>query len=352
MGQAIKDKRTRHSPFWSGDRLPLGRSRTFSSDSLNTVRNFMTDQFCDHSLRTEGGSPPLHFKHNHLRLQSLSFHATDYGMPFGKVALTIPSIEDICLVQFSLSGTARIVSNGQEIELKRGELCVLNSKAPVSETFDHDYRHLTVRIPMDRINTVLRQELGRSDLSFEPVMQSTRVDGAAAAFGHLVRTICDDLDAGVTAYRHERAAEVVEDTLTRLLLASVPHRHAQDYNAPRTSPAPYYIRRIEKYLREVASIDEPITLDTLVDVSGVKARTLHASFRRFRSVTPMTYVKNYRLDTAHQRLREAAGKGAGSVTEIAMMCGFNHLSKFAHDYRERFGQLPSDTLKGLGAFGR
>jgi len=33
-----------------------------------------------------------------------------------------------------------------------------------------------------------------------------------------------------------------------------------------------------------------------------------------------------------------------SVTEVALSCGFNHLSKFAKSYRERFGELPSETL--------
>jgi transcriptional regulator GlxA family with amidase domain len=35
----------------------------------------------------------------------------------------------------------------------------------------------------------------------------------------------------------------------------------------------------------------------------------------------------------------------GSVTSIALAAGFSHLGRFSHDYAERFGERPSETLK-------
>jgi AraC-like DNA-binding protein len=37
-----------------------------------------------------------------------------------------------------------------------------------------------------------------------------------------------------------------------------------------------------------------------------------------------------------------------SVTVIAMACGFTHMSRFALEYRRRFGERPSDTLRRVG----
>jgi AraC family ethanolamine operon transcriptional activator len=37
--------------------------------------------------------------------------------------------------------------------------------------------------------------------------------------------------------------------------------------------------------------------------------------------------------------------GAESVQSVAASWGFWHLSRFASDYRQMFGQLPSDTLR-------
>lgn len=62
----------------------------------------------------------------------------------------------------------------------------------------------------------------------------------------------------------------------------------------------------------------------------------------------MTYLKNCRLVLANRQLREGADSGL-TVTEVALACGFTHLSKFARDYFERFGERPSATLKRLGS---
>ena len=80
--------------------------------------------------------------------------------------------------------------------------------------------------------------------------------------------------------------------------------------------------------------------------SGVSARSLHAGFRRFRDATPMGYLKNYRLAMARKALK-AGGQGGVSVTNVALACGFTHLSKFARDYHERYGERPSDTLRAM-----
>jgi AraC-like DNA-binding protein len=58
----------------------------------------------------------------------------------------------------------------------------------------------------------------------------------------------------------------------------------------------------------------------------------------------MAYLRNVRLDLARFELKQKSS-GSTSVTEVAMNCGFSHLSKFASAYKERFGELPSETLR-------
>ena len=60
------------------------------------------------------------------------------------------------------------------------------------------------------------------------------------------------------------------------------------------------------------------------------------------ALSPGEVLRNMRLDAAHAQL--ARNDGA-SVTEVALNCGFSHLSRFAACYRERFGQLPRDTSR-------
>ena len=44
--------------------------------------------------------------------------------------------------------------------------------------------------------------------------------------------------------------------------------------------------------------------------------------------------------------------GNGSVTDIAMRFGFRELGRFAGDYRARFGESPSETLRRGSSRGR
>ncbi len=106
--------------------------------------------------------------------------------------------------------------------------------------------------------------------------------------------------------------------------------------------APYYVKRALSFMREHA--DQTITMETLVEQSGVSARTLYAGFQRFHGATPMAFLKTERLQRARADLL-AADPAQVSVTEIATKWNLFHLSKFASDYRKAFGEPPSATLK-------
>ena len=106
--------------------------------------------------------------------------------------------------------------------------------------------------------------------------------------------------------------------------------------------APYYVRRVENYIRGHAH--EPISADDLVSVGGVSARSIYNGFRRFRSTTPMGYLKAVRLDMARDALIRGRRRGTTSVTEAATAAGYTNLSQFSRDYKARFREAPSRTL--------
>ena len=55
----------------------------------------------------------------------------------------------------------------------------------------------------------------------------------------------------------------------------------------------------------------------------------------------------YLRDARFARVREAlrCAKAAENVTGIAMSLGFTHMGRFSVEYRKRFGESPSETLK-------
>jgi len=88
---------------------------------------------------------------------------------------------------------------------------------------------------------------------------------------------------------------------------------------------------------------DPLSLGDIAQASGVPTRTLLESFKRFRNTSPIRYLRDVRLDEAREALI------AGSVStaaEAAMSAGLMHLGRFSREYAERFGEKPSDTLRG------
>ena len=92
-----------------------------------------------------------------------------------------------------------------------------------------------------------------------------------------------------------------------------------------------------------ANLHEPIDLENLARIAEVPPRTLERHFRTFLNATPLAWVRRMRLTRARQALIDA--DATETVTDVALVCGFSQLGRFAAQYREHFGELPSDTLR-------
>jgi AraC-like DNA-binding protein len=73
-------------------------------------------------------------------------------------------------------------------------------------------------------------------------------------------------------------------------------------------------------------------------------------FRRFRNTTPMGYLRVVRLELARTELIRG-GQRALSVAAVANALEFAHLGRFARDYKARFGEPPSRTLRRSDVIG-
>ncbi len=96
-----------------------------------------------------------------------------------------------------------------------------------------------------------------------------------------------------------------------------------------------------------AHLRESLTVGCVASAAGVSPRTLQATFRAVVRTTPTAYIRSVRLDRARADLADRGGPG--TVTEVATRWGFNHLGRFAADYRTRFGESPSQTRRASRA---
>jgi len=90
-------------------------------------------------------------------------------------------------------------------------------------------------------------------------------------------------------------------------------------------------------------LSEPVDLEGLALVAGVRPRTLESHFRMFLGTTPLGWVRRMRL--THARIELERARADATVTDIALASGFNQLGRFAANYRAVFGEAPSMTLR-------
>jgi transcriptional regulator GlxA family with amidase domain len=62
-------------------------------------------------------------------------------------------------------------------------------------------------------------------------------------------------------------------------------------------------------------------------------------------MAPSQYVRNIRLDHAHQDL-VTSDRSYTTVSDVAVRWGFGHTGRFAVLYRQTYGQSPHVTLRG------
>ena len=107
------------------------------------------------------------------------------------------------------------------------------------------------------------------------------------------------------------------------------------------SPAlPSDLVRALKWLR--GHLFELDWLGQLARVAGVRPRTLETHFKMFLGTTPLGWARRMRLARARRELLRSRART--TVTDIAFANGFSQLGRFAAQYREVFGELPSATL--------
>ena len=88
---------------------------------------------------------------------------------------------------------------------------------------------------------------------------------------------------------------------------------------------------------------EIVSMTEVAEAAGVSLRALQTAFQRLRGCSPRAALGEIRLLAARERLSNPAS--AGTVSDVAMDCGFTHLGRFSAAYRDRFGETPSTTLR-------
>ena len=107
-------------------------------------------------------------------------------------------------------------------------------------------------------------------------------------------------------------------------------------------PSIYHRFEVDKAIAYMsAHIDERITVNQLAGYVNLSESSFSHIFKQITNQTPIKYLSSIRLKRAKAMLIN----GEGSVTEIAIKCGFNSSSYFTACFYKAYKALPSDYIK-------
>lgn len=321
---------------------PLQRHVLFTSSAIEETQSAVSSVFCRHTLSARKQTQPtLDARMHHAAVtpqSSLNF--LEYG---SEVTVEPGLLGDFFNIQVQLTGAVETRCGAETAVIKQGQAAVLSPREYVSMNWERDSSMLIYCIKRALVERKLETLLDRhlpNPIVFNTLMRSDKANSAGWLRG--LQVLVTELDNTHTFLNCMQAMKSFEDSLVVSLLHSQPHNYSAALAQRAPSVAPANVKRAEQYI--YAHADRSISVEELARAAHTSVRSLFAGFKQYRGVSPMKYLRNVRLDRVRQELLERA-PGIG-VTEVAHRWGFMQLGRFAAAYQQRFGELPSETLRG------
>lgn len=187
-----------------------------------------------------------------------------------------------------------------------------------------------------RARSFYQNELAEA-LRFAPILDLTSTGG------QLVLNLIEYLKLLVVnepkSIKNPLVTSTLQEHVISTVLDSLPHNYKDAGGVAADCAVPKSVRRAEDYMR--AHADQPVTVEELARYAGCSERALHNAFRSFRQLSPMSVLRDIRLEGAHDDFKS----GEGTITDIVFKWGFSNPGRFSKLYAEKFGCKPSQTLR-------
>lgn len=313
---------------------------SFSSTEVEQTISITSRFLTRHRLLVSDGSDFL-ASLSRMELGAVSINRLSYGAELEVQADSLGN--GTFLLEVPLSGTSSTRFCGRQVHEDKSVGCILAPTGPFSTNWSADCSKLLVTIDRERTETLLGMMLGRSldkPLAFEmEVPLSSHGNGTLRA---LLDVIANEAELAGHAQDRSVLHQSLDTAFLSALLLSQPHNYTDRLHG-QPLITPWYVMRADKFMKE--NFARPITLSEIATFVGVSERTLQLGFRKFRGESPMTSLRDRRLDEANRLIEAADGKV--SISAIAGAAGFGDMSYFAQAYRRRFGCSPRDRLRCL-----
>ncbi len=225
-------------------------------------------------------------------------------------------------ILFPLRGKVMSATDSFDLTARPGDAMILppgRRRTVVNRSAEEKFEAITITMP------VAARRLPQVGAT---VLRTSEIDDLAKAAA-AAQAMSRRTDPTLLGTLLPATQDLVEGTLQILAAAPALSRTMRGSQA--------VLERAESLLRERFS--EDFTMISLDEEIGISLRQLQDLFRRRYGRSPHAYLTRLRLEHAHLMLKGITP--APTVTDIALLSGFNHLGRFPRSYRDRFGELPS-----------
>lgn len=285
------------------------------------------------------------------------------GVRVGGLVISAASTEAMhakCLVDpqvafiLPFAGSGKIIHRRSVRDWTANRMIIRNCYDEEEEFATSGSTVVTLRVAFDRLQSavdrVIRDRTGTDGHSAEEICARLFVRGPVIDAGvSWTVDYCSALMKLVTLVDECRYDEDllqrigIEDMVIRLLARLVLD---QEYGAVTDLP-PLSLPRSQRAVdlicdRIRSSIGTRLTMSDMEDMTGLTGRALNYAFRARHGCSPQEWQRNFLLDQAHRLLKSA--NCTLSLKALAYEFGFASPSSFTAFYRQRFGELPSQTF--------
>jgi len=283
----------------------------------------------------------FHHSANVFKSRATTLGIIEYGTD---VTIDIEDAEHFSSYSLSLPlvGEQELSKNGERLSSNRDQGVIISPNEHQVLAISGDCRKLQVVITRAAMSESLEGLLQRpieAPLRFESVMDA--VDGASASWWRMARYFIAELERSSELYDQAAFTRDLESSLIKGLILAQPNNYSEELRDVLGVKLPHYLIRARQYIHDNAR--EAVHLEDLEAAAGVSRFKLFDAFRKYFALSPMAYLKKYRLGAVRQEILEHGS--TRTISEIALGWGFTHLGRFSAEYRKLFDESPSQTLQ-------
>lgn len=296
----------------------------------------LSSRYQRHRLRNLGQGNDFSFRHLAAAVPEGSFNLLSYG---SLMEIEPEPFDDFFMLEMPLSGGVDIqLASGEHYQSDPHRALLIGPKMNFVSTWRRQSVQLMLKIRAEQMHSRWRQLVGEPAMPM-PLL-SPEIDlqtNAGWRVQQLLLLLHAELKNSVQSAQGSLSTSTLGSAVIDALIAYLIAAMGPAFSEARSPLLPAPLKRCTRFID--ANLAGAIATYDLPKIAGISERSLYNQFRHFLGVTPQVYIRQARL----QKSRALLLTGQCTVFEAARLAGFNHMGRFASQYKSHFGEAPSAT---------